>query len=120
MSRAAPLTALAVIVLVSSASAQTAEQAPLLWFEDIPIQWIEPAHRALGKFSARHADNLNCFTVSFFQHDERNFSVSFSPRATVTHEGDAITISRPTTCGLGETFSFDAEGRLTRHSYMRH
>ncbi len=89
-------------------------------FYDIPIHWIEPAHRALRDFSTRHRNNLDCFVAYLTQQEDGAFTVSFSPRATVTETEDAITITRPTTCGLGESFHFDAEGRLPRHHYKRH
>lgn len=111
---------LATLLSFTATSTAQEAQAPLLVFYDIPIHWIEPAHRALRDFSRRHRDNLDCFVTSLTQQEDGAFTVSFSPRATVTETEDAITITRPTTCGLGESFHFDAEGRLTRHNYMRH
>ena len=99
--------------------AQSAHERPR-FFSDIPIAWIEPAHRAFADFRTRHQRNLDCFEVILADGDDGGFTVSFSVKDTIVNDGDAITITRPTSCGLGETFHFDAEGNLVRHSYMRH
>jgi hypothetical protein len=112
--------ACAFAVISAPSFAQEAEQQGPLFFYDVPIHWIEPAHRALEQFRTRHRDNLDCFTVSFHQEEDGGFSVSFAPKTTITRDGEAITLSHPTTCGFGETFQYGADGEFVRHTYMRH
>jgi hypothetical protein len=113
------------ISINTPATAQEVEQRGLLFFDDVPIHWIEPAYRALREFRRRHRDNINCFDVLLHEEEDGGFSVSFAPKLTVTPttapDGEqGLVLSRPTTCGFGETFDYGADGRLVRHSYMRH
>lgn len=108
-----------------SVGAQEVEHDGLLFFDEIPIGWIEPASRALQEFRTRHRDNVDCFNVLLHEGEDGGFSVSFAAKLAVTPttapDGEeGVLLSRPTTCGFGETFHYSAEGQLIRHNYMRH
>lgn len=124
--RGATRAALFAIAMVGApAFAQELEQQSPLFFDELPIHWIEPAHRALQDFSARHRDNLGCFSVLLHEAENGGFAVSFAAKLTITPtiapDGEeGVLLSRPTTCGSGETFHYNAEGQLIRHNYMGH
>jgi len=113
-----PILATCALQTEASAVYETAVLGP--GFESIPAGWIASAAVAVTQFRRRHPSNLSCFDTTLRVEQDGLLHVSFLPVRQVEVTTERIVIQHSRECGLGETFKFDAGGRLVEHVFVRH